>query len=203
MLKLLWIFVLSAGLSGCAAYGPAFGYGVGYSHQDLADGSVKVTYRGDTNISKDATVKYWLYRCAELTTKRGFTYFAQVSLSDAPQSKADELRYDLTPGEAQRLARAGGDPAFVAVRGGVPIITFIPTGGGGTYWRKAAVIRFLRTRAGLTQENQLALHAPTVLERLKPLVDTGKEDATPSLRELVIEAMRAGQVVDSPVFRRL
>lgn len=204
MLKLLWILVMTAALAGCAAYRPAVGYGVGYSHHDLADGSVKVTFRGNTNISKDATVKYWLYRCAELTVSRGFTYFAQVSMDSAPQSRSNEFRYDLNPGELHRLGKADGDPAFIVVRGGgVPIITFIPMGGGGTYWTKTGVVRFLQTRAGLIQDNELALHAPMVIELLKPLIDTGEEEGTPGIRELVIESMKAGQVLSSPVFRRL
>ncbi|MCC2633090.1 MAG: hypothetical protein K0S48_976 [Ramlibacter sp.] len=184
MRKLVYLIVGSFFVVGCATpphYGPRVNGSFGYSDHDFADGRVMVTFVGDTNSGKDAVVKYWLYRCADMAVERGFRYFALLPESPA---KSGSLPGSLDP-------PTDGVSAFKARS--APIITIMVTGGGvETTWSKWGFVRFSHTRVHLLGEQVHSLHAPTVLKMLKPMVESNRNEGPPDVRDVIDAAMHAG-----------
>ncbi len=62
-------------LAGCVtAYQPRGATG-GYEEEKLADDTYRVSFFGNGNTPRGVVLKYFLYRCAELTLQRGYAYF--------------------------------------------------------------------------------------------------------------------------------
>ena len=108
-------------LAGCmTAYQP-YGITGGYKEVKLADDTYQVSFYGNGNTPRGAVLKYFLYRCAELTLEHGYTYFELYS-TERKQSLDD-------------------DP-FVKVRGGssVPTYTYVPSVTIST-WSAVGIVR--------------------------------------------------------------
>lgn len=164
-------------LAGCASpYGPS-GMTGGFNEEKLADNRYRVSYFGNGYTGEDMVVKYWLYRCAELTQQNGFTYFALL---------APLVGYDLAPAERARLL-AGGGP-MMQVRS-APTYVYVPTYTTVRTWSKTGEILMLREKTAPT-----TLHARTVLDMLQKYVQTqGKEDG-PSRRDVIDAAMNLSPI---------
>lgn len=62
-------------LAGCqTGYQPRGATG-GYEEQKLDEDMYRVSFYGNGNTPRGAVLKYFLYRCAELTLERGYAYF--------------------------------------------------------------------------------------------------------------------------------
>jgi len=81
-------------LAGCmTAYQPRGATG-GYVDEKLGEDTYRVSFYGNGNTHREAVLKYFLYRCAELTLQRGYQYFelfaAQKPVAEGPyQTVAD------------------------------------------------------------------------------------------------------------------
>lgn len=76
---LVALLIVSGMLAGCATpYQPKKGHGFGYSDVQLDNDSVKVSFSGNGDTSKDTVENYALFRCAEVTLQRGFDYFSII-----------------------------------------------------------------------------------------------------------------------------
>jgi hypothetical protein len=96
---------LSLLLAGCmTAYQPR-GMTGGYEEQKLDEHMYRVSFYGNGNTPRAAVLKYFLYRCAELTLERGFAYFELYSPGRA------EL-----PGEGRFVRAGAGAPAAPPVQ---------------------------------------------------------------------------------------
>jgi hypothetical protein len=81
---------LSLLLAGCmTAYQPR-GMTGGYEEQKLDEDMYRVSFYGNGNTPRAAVLKYFLYRCAELTLERGFQYFELYAAQRGMQSGAIE-----------------------------------------------------------------------------------------------------------------
>ena len=97
-------------LGGCAtAYQPEGSTG-GYKDVKLADDTYRVSFFGNGYTSRPVVLKYFLYRCAELTLQHGYTYFEVFS--------------------AKHVALRGpvGEPRFMRASYTVPTYTYVPAG---------------------------------------------------------------------------
>jgi hypothetical protein len=113
---------LSLLLAGCmTAYQPR-GMTGGYEEQKLDEDMYRVSFYGNGNTPRAAVLKYFLYRCAELTLERGYAYFELYA------SKRAEL-----PGEGRfmRTAAGGTPPPPVQVAQTYTITT----------WSASAIVR--------------------------------------------------------------
>jgi hypothetical protein len=61
--------------------------GGGYSDEQLADGTWRVRFSGNTETTRETVETYWLYRSAELTLDKGYEGFSVVSGTDVTLSR--------------------------------------------------------------------------------------------------------------------
>lgn len=103
---------LSLLLAGCmTAYQPR-GMTGGYEEQKLDEDMYRVSFYGNGNTPRAAVLKYFLYRCAELTLERGFQYFELYAAQRGMQSGAIEpiqvaqyTTYTITTWSASAIVR--------------------------------------------------------------------------------------------------
>lgn len=111
-------------LAGCqTAYQPR-GMTGGYEEQKLDEDMYRVSFHGNGNTPRGAVLKYFLYRCAELTLERGFAYFELYS-----------------PGRAQARSEA----RFVRAGASEPVDPPVQVAQYTTYtittWSASAIVR--------------------------------------------------------------
>jgi hypothetical protein len=75
LLPLLLLLLSSCGPSKYMSKTDNFWGLYGYSDMPLDSTTYQVTYAGDQTVPADLVDRYALYRCAELTTSKGFNYF--------------------------------------------------------------------------------------------------------------------------------
>lgn len=195
------IVLAVAWLAGCATpYAPA-GLTGGFREQRLAVNSWKISFNGNGYTSEDMVVKFWLNRCAELTVRNGYRYFA---LAPAPSRSAlpnPVLAYDLAPAELERMQQP---PGTMAPQGGMVSVrssggyVYVPSYGGSVRtWSKTGVILMYKEWA----ENRggYALHAQTVLDMLHPFIESAGKTAGPSRQEVIQTAMKHADGGDTPL----
>lgn len=185
----LVVAIALAWLAGCAApYAPNTGRG-GYKEEKLADNRYKVTFQGNGNTNEDMVVKYWLYRCAELTKQNGFTYFALLApLGGRGALEGPPVGYDLTPAERARLLAQ--DSGMVQVRS-APTYIYVPTYTTRTVttWSKTGEVLMLKDKM-----TPSTLHAQTVLDMLKKYVETQGKEQGPTRKDVIDAAMNLSPV---------
>lgn len=130
----VWLagFALVAATAGCVtAYQPLGSTG-GYAEKQLAKDTFHVSFFGNGSTLRIAVLKYFLFRCAELTIAQGYEYFEIYSVQrDSPRGAL----------ERNHAAMAGGSP-FLKVRGTYtpPTIVYVP-GGAVARWQVTGIIR--------------------------------------------------------------
>ena len=152
------------GLGGCVTpYGPA-GLTGGYSEVRIDDQTWTVSFNGNGYTPEEKVFNYWVYRCAELTVKNGFEFFAPL----VPE---------------QKPARADADDGWSMhpAKGSAPTYIYVP-GAASRSWRGRATIRMFK--APLPIEVPFALSAPRVMDLLKDYVVSEGAKPAPSKEEL-------------------
>jgi hypothetical protein len=102
-----------------------------------------VTFAGNGNTPKETVERYFLYRCAELTREKGYTYFA-ILRSSASGDLGDRRYF----GQAER------QDGLMQVKGSAPSYYYVP---GGT-----TTIRTWTGRATIRMYNRVNLTSPIV-----------------------------------------
>lgn len=111
-------------LAGCVtAYQPLGATG-GYKDEKLEDDTYRVSFFGNGNTPRPVVLKYFLYRCAELTLEHTYEYFEIFNARRVPP----------------RHSRS--DSPFIKVRtpSYVPSYTYVP-GAAITRWSATGVVR--------------------------------------------------------------
>lgn len=71
--------VVAAGLAvllaGCMTPYQPHGMTGGYTDEKIDEDTYRVSFQGNGNTHREAVLKYFLYRCAELTLQKGYAYF--------------------------------------------------------------------------------------------------------------------------------
>jgi hypothetical protein len=75
MRKLIYLFVVSMLVNGCATGYQAKGFGGGYADMRMQDDIFKVSFRGNGYTDKERTADFALLRSAEITLENGYKYF--------------------------------------------------------------------------------------------------------------------------------
>ncbi len=161
--------VLAAGLlsllAACmTAYKP-YGMGGGYKEEKLDDDTYRVSFYGNGNTPSGVVLKYFLYRCAELTLEHDFTYF-ELYAAEREQSL--------------------GDNPFVKVRGSsrTPTYTYIPPT-TTTTWSAVGIIRMYPSRMMIASPTLFS--AREVIAALGPEVRSGTPNGTVPGKYRVVE----------------
>jgi hypothetical protein len=66
---------LLVAVAGCMTGYQPRGYTGGYSEQKIDEDTYLVSFSGNGNTPRGVVLKYFLYRCAELTVDHGYAYF--------------------------------------------------------------------------------------------------------------------------------
>lgn len=200
-----WLLLgVAAGLlAACASpYGPSGLIG-GYRDEKIGDNVYKVSFSGNGYTNEDMVVKYWLNRCAELTVKNGYTFFGLVRGSDKSsltEHGEEDFRMMTDRDRIQSLAHPavfrpsdhGG--GMTQVRSAQTYIWVPSYGGKVTTWSKTGTIVMFHSRIGFRPEQAHSLHARTVLEMLKPFVESAGKVAGPSRQEVIDAALNLSPV---------
>jgi hypothetical protein len=155
--------------------------GGGYSDKKIDESTYVVSFNGNGYASKERVWYFWIYRCAELTTEKGYAYFAI-----RPNAKATSLvrENDLMPAVYQ----PGRDGRFINVKGSsAPIYIYTPGTSFTTWSSNATVHMFPEVLPG---EQMWAFSAKSVFDQLKPYVTSNGSALAPSRAELFKQAFR-------------
>lgn len=152
---------IAGSLVACATpYGPK-GLMGGFEDKQLSDNAYEVRFNGNGKTSGDMVWNYWIYRCAELTLAKGYTTFG-LRVQRKGAALEGESPYRQTKGSG-----------YYYVPGGTYTVT--------TWNASAVVVMF---REPLPREPHL-LRARTIVERLKPYVESAGASPAPRREELI------------------
>ena len=177
----LMVLLAAVMLTGCATgYGPKGMSNWGYEEQQIDESSYRVSFHGNSNTPSDKVWNYWMYRCAELTKIKGFEFFSII----IEKKKTGALPGDnglrpvnLRDGEEGRLSKA----AYYYRPGSTYTVT--------TY-HSSAIIKMYRNP--LPSDVKFALNAQSVLDSLKPYVESSGKEAAPKREEIIGKATVKG-----------
>ncbi len=175
-------------LAGCATgYGPK-GMTGGYEDKQIDESTYRVAFYGNGKTDKDTVWNYWIYRCAELTKEKGFELFSLI-----PEKKGSAI-----PGsDGFRTAdlRSGDEGEAIKTAGGYSPPRYYYTPGSSytiTTYSSSALVKMYREP--LPQGVAFAMRAQTVLDALKPFVESGGSAPAPKREELIEKAVVKNKV---------
>jgi hypothetical protein len=176
LIRSIAIACVCATLSGC--FGPTpyqvRAYNGGYDDRTVSGERHFVAFYGNGFTSREAVLKYWLYRCAEVTSKNGFDYFVLLAKAapkpsaalDAEPRDAFSATVDVRLPDTGETVQAKG----AATGGSVPI--YIPGGGGTvTRWSASGVIQMYKGEP--LELNPVTFVVKELLEKLGPEIRAG------------------------------
>ena len=209
------VAVMSAG---CATSYQSRGITGGYSEKKISDSAYVVSFNGNGFATKDRVYYFWMYRCAELTLKSGYSLFyirPNEKTSAALRNNAefttaalyrpaggrslDQVYSDETPSghAAARLAvdqRGGDQGELIKVKGGgAPTYIYTP-GSTSTAWSYSGTV--LMFGQPLPEEEIWALDAHAIVNDLKPYVTSNGSGPAPGRGEMIKHAFTAHARVD-------
>lgn len=172
-------------LSACTSpYGQDFLFG-GYRDKKIDDSTYVVSFSGNGNTSKDQVWYYWIYRCAELTSQKGYGYF---TLEQNEKSASMGREGGMVPA----VSRPHEGELIQVKGGGAPIYYYVP-GGTTTRWSSNATVHMY---PGPLPAGQLwGFSAKSVLEQLKPYVDSRGAVAPPVRTDVLKRAARTRDLI--------
>ena len=179
-------------LTACTTVYQPLGATGGYRDTRLSDNSYIVEFSGNGNTSKEAVWNYWIYRCADLTRQKGFSYFTVL-----PKAKTGDAGGGGWAVEREARNDAG-DGEWTEMKGGGGGYVYIPSYSGGriTTWRSSATILMFKSMD--EPGARFALSATVVLDSLKSFVTSQGRDRTMSSEELVKRAITASIPIAGP-----
>jgi hypothetical protein len=176
-------------IAGCATPYQSGGLTGGYHEKKINDSAYMVSFNGNGFASKDRVYFFWMYRCAELTLKSGYSlFYIKPNDTTAPHASNTPLPHFYSDETTHR----GQDQSdLVKVRGGGTTNTYmyIPGGGGATKWTYSGTV--LMFAKPLPHEELYALDAQTIIDELKPYMTSNGATAEPSRGEMIRRAFIA------------
>ena len=177
-------------LAGCATAYQKRGPTGGYVDKKLDDSHYVVIFDGNGFADKDRVWYFWLYRCAQLTTEKGYTYFSLEPIVDNMKKTGfipDDDQGHLT----DTVLHGDADGQLVDVRGGGVSYIYIP-GGTITTWHSRAVVAMY---GGDIPEQKMVLHAQSVMDALAEYIRTDGKSLPPG-RAAIFDASSFGMTTD-------
>jgi len=179
-------------LAGCATAYQKSGLTGGYGETRIDDSHYVVHFDGNGYTDKDRVWNLWIYRCAELTKEKGFSYFSIEPI----QSNINKTGF--VPEQNGHLYAAvldsDADAHVIDVRsgGGGGRSVYIPGGyiSGGTIvtWHSKAIIAMY---GATIPQRKLVLQAQLVLDMLAEYVHTNGASVPPQHLALFEQAAYA------------
>jgi hypothetical protein len=181
------------GLAGCATAYQKRGFTGGYSETRIDDSHYIVYFDGNGKTSKDRVWSFWIYRCAQLTLEKGYTYF---SLAPVQSSMNKLTSFDTDEGghayPAVLIGDANGHVIDVHSGGGggrVGGFVFIP-GAVGTIvsWHSKAIVTMYGENV---PQRTFVVRAQSILDMLGEYVKAGGSSVPPDRTSITDAAMYA------------
>jgi hypothetical protein len=168
-------------LSACKTpYQPA-GFGGGFSEKKLNDTTYVVKFDGNGHTEKSRVVRFWFYRCAELTRQKGFNYFTIGFDEGANNDTVPEGSYF----QAALYTPDDRSTNIIKVHGSGGGMVFVP-GGTVTRWHDSGVVHMYY--ATPTSQPGVYYVAQVILDALQPYIQSDGNVAGPTLDEVARKA---------------
>ncbi|MBS0336078.1 MAG: hypothetical protein JSS40_04570 [Proteobacteria bacterium] len=165
---------LCAALSGCLGPTPyqVKAYNGGYEDKPVSGERHFVAFYGNGFTSREAVLKYWLYRCAEVTSKAGYDYFVLIARA-APRQGASVDGNALAAIDIEFLGTGEAIQAKGGGSSGSRAPVYVPGGGGGsvTRWSASGVIEMYKGFP--LSQNAATFVAKELLDKLGPEIRAG------------------------------
>jgi|GEM_PF-752319 len=185
-----WLLVITT-LAGCATAYQKRGLGGGYSETRMDDTHYAVYFDGNGYASKDRVWYFWIYRCAQLTLEKGYTYF---SLAPVQSSMAKPTSFDAYESghayPAVLIGDAHGHLINVHSGGGhAGGFVYVP-GGGGTIisWHSKAIVTMYGDNV---PPKMFVVRAQSILDMLAEYIKTDGSSTPPDRTAISNEATYA------------
>ncbi|HEX7028873.1 MAG TPA: hypothetical protein VF268_16655 [Gammaproteobacteria bacterium] len=183
LIKRISPVIFLALLTSCATpYGPNSWTG-GYTDEKVDEDTYIISFYGNGYASEERVWNFWIYRCAELTTLKGYDYFALTPLEKTSKLEDKNIGGKLYEfGRVDQsifndLAVINGNYDFEDVYYYYYTVT--------TYSSRARVDMY---RNPVPPDVQLLLHARTIMDLLGEYIKTNGKSRLPARKELVLRA---------------
>jgi hypothetical protein len=154
----------------------------GYGETKIDDSHYVVYYNGNNKNSEDHVSDFWLYRCAQLTIEKGFTYFSIEPITGS-MNKTGFIPDQGGHAYAAVLdGNADGHAIDVHGGGGGGGVIFIP-GGTIVIWRSRAIVAMY---GDTPPQRKIVLRAQSVVDLLADYIKTNG-DSTPPDRNTIFQ----------------
>jgi len=169
--------LLVVGLLSCATPYTSHSVLGGFSEERISDTRYRVRFDGNGFATKDRVWYFWIYRCAELTKQKGFTYFTYDTTTGSSRShfngSSDQDRYGGAAYQPAggRNVRNHAQPALYRPGGAGPLVR-AKGGGGYTYYYYTTQTTTWHSNAIVTMMNEIPIKT-VVLEAQSILDDVG------------------------------
>jgi hypothetical protein len=168
----------------------------GYGETKIDDSHYVVYYNGNNKNSKDHVADFWLYRCAQLTVEKGFTYFSIEPITSNMNNTGFIPDQGGHAYAAVLAGNADGQMIDVHGGGGGGGMIFVP-GGTIVIWRSRAVVAMY---GDTPPRGKALLRAQSVLDVLADYIATNGSSTPPDhdtiLQQSVYAVAPNNQVVN-------
>lgn len=148
----------------------------GYQDEKIDDSRYRVEFFGNGHASKERVWNFWIYRCAELTISKGYTYFRVEPLPKSGWLDESAIRPAVFDGIRDGFIKTAGAPVFIYMPGGTI-----------TTWSSRGIVTMFSDP--VPANVHYALRAQSILDDLDAYVKSdGKEPARPE-KEIVARAL--------------
>jgi hypothetical protein len=174
--KLVASLLVVTVLAGCATAYQHRGLGGGYHETKIDDSHYIVYFDGNGYASKDRVWYFWIYRCAQLTQEKGYTYFSLLPVQSSMNKTAFESDDDGQAYPAVLIGDANGH--FIDVHGGGGGGVMVIAGGGGTIttWHSKALVAMYGNDV---PQKTFVIRAQSVLDSLAEYIQSNGSSTPP------------------------
>jgi hypothetical protein len=168
-----------AALAGCATGYQKRGVTGGYTDSKIDDTHYIVKFDGNGFADKDRVWHFWIYRCAQLTKEKGYTYFSLESVANKLKNTSFNPDDD-QPHLADTVLRGDADGHVIDVHGGGVSYIYVP-GQTITTWHSNALVTMYNSDI---PEQRAVYHAQTIIDALAEYIRTNGKSMPPDQHEI-------------------
>lgn len=179
LIRAIAVLLAIAVLAGCATGYQKRGITGGYADSKIDDTHYVVKFDGNGFADKERVWHFWIYRCAQLTKEKGFTYFSLEHLANknASFNPDDDDRPQLT----DTVLHGDADGHVIDVHGGGGVSYIYVPGQTITTWHSNAVVTMYNDDI---PEQRAVYRAQTIIDSLAAYIQTNGKSVPPDQRTI-------------------
>jgi len=169
--KLVALLLALAVLAGCATTYQKRGFTGGYSETRIDNSDYIVNFDGNGKTDKDRVWYFWIYRCAQLTQEKGYTYFSLMPVQSSMNKTSFNPDEDGHAYPAVLIGDANGRVIDVhsSGGGGGAHLMYIPGAGTIVSWHSKAIVAMYGNDV---PQKRFVIRAQSILETLGEYIRT-------------------------------